>query len=239
MVSFCQLVRSSRYGWGQQALITLEKLQTDETWKNKTKLLPKTATTKNMMTNSNKSNNKMVRLAWDSPQMLMDTWNKWVHHALASIDVWERKKKKHERSERALQPEEQGIRQSQPGLQWGSHPLLMPADICEPPTNYEPRVKCTVTCSAEPDSRGNVLSCRLRIWAHTQKCWKLADEDSQQIRKQATAALWTLSFSSYIPISHLLQHCQDSPSPALNLILSSSIFFVVVVAVVIFFSFSF
>lgn len=93
MVSFCQLVRSSRYGWGQQALITLEKLQTDETWKNKTKLLPKTATTKNMMTNSNKSNNKMVRLAWDSPQMLMDTWNKWVHHALASIDVWERKKK--------------------------------------------------------------------------------------------------------------------------------------------------
>lgn len=150
-----------------------------------------------------------------------------------------RRRMKHERSERALQPEEQGIRQSQPGLQWGSHPLLMPADICEPPTNYEPRVKCTVTCSAEPDSRGNVLSCRLRIWAHTQKCWKLADEDSQQIRKQATAALWTLSFSSYIPISHLLQHCQDSPSPALNLILSSSIFFVVVVAVVIFFLFLF
>lgn len=193
-----------------------------------------------MTTNSNKSSNKMVRLAWDSPQMLMDTWNKWVHHALASIDVWERKKK----------DETWEIRESSSARGAGNKTVTARAAVGMTSTADASRYlwatnklwaqsESTITCSAEPDSRGNVLSCRLRIWAHTQKCWKLADEDSQQIRKQATAALWTLSLSSYIPISHLLQHCQDPPSPALNLILSSSIFFVVVVAVVIFLLFLF
>lgn len=76
-------------------------------------------------------------------------------------------------------------------------------------------------CSAEPNSRGNVLRCRLRMRARDEKCWKLTDEDGQQFRKQVKAAQWTLSISSSMLISHLLQGCQDSLSQPLYLILTA------------------
>lgn len=80
------------------------------------------------------------------------------------------------------------------------------------------------TCSAEPNSRGNVLSCRLRMRAHAEKCWKLTDQDGQQLRKQVTAACWTFSLFSSLLISHLFQGCQDSPSQPLYPVLAYSVF---------------
>lgn len=55
----------------------------------------------------------------------------------------------------------------------------------------------------------NVLSCRLKMRAHAEKCWKLTDQDGQQFRKQVKTAQWGLSISSSMLISHLLQACQD------------------------------
>lgn len=80
------------------------------------------------------------------------------------------------------------------------------------------------TCSAEPNSRGSVLSCESRMRAHTEKCWKLTDQDSQQFRKQVTAAHWTSSLFSSILISCLFQSCQDSPSQPLYPIYAYSVF---------------
>lgn len=74
------------------------------------------------------------------------------------------------------------------------------------------------TCSAGPNSRGNVLSCRLRMRAPAEKCWKLTDQDGQQFRKQVKAAQWSLSISSSVLINHLLKavkilfHSLSTPS---------------------------
>lgn len=133
---------------------------------------------------------------------------------LRSALIWEGKKRM-QGEWRVLQPGEQGW--TQPEQVAG---ITSTADanrqMSEPPTSCEPR-ETIGTCSAEPDSRGSVLSCKLRIWAHNEKYWVLAGQDSKQFRKQGTAELWTLILFSYMPTTHLLQCSQDSPSQSLSL----------------------
>lgn len=121
---------------------------------------------------------------------------------LRSALIWEGKKRM-QGEWRVLQPGEQGW--TQPEQVAG---ITSTADanrqMSEPPTSCEPR-ESIGTCSAEPDSRGSVLSCKLRIWAHNEKYWVLAGQDSKQFRKQGTAELWTLILFSYMPTTHLLQ----------------------------------
>lgn len=59
----------------------LELLQLDGNIKGKDTFLPKKIKTPNT-----------VRLIWESPQMLLDTWTKWVHHALTHVHVGKEEK---------------------------------------------------------------------------------------------------------------------------------------------------
>lgn len=146
----------------------LELLQLDGNIKGKDTFLPKKIKTPNT-----------VRLIWESPQMLLDTWTKWVHHALTHVHVGK---------------EEKG---------WSTGDQK------------------DVFSQGSRDGDGYSKGCSED---RAEKCWKLTDQDGQQLRKQVTAACWTLSLSSSLLISHLFQGCQDSPSQPLYPILAYSVF---------------